>query len=142
MRYGEDRCWNELILLSARTIALINEPLYHYLQNPNSITTTQISPRTMDAILDLLEFKHSMLSTHALLPKLNLTWQLYYWDTICYYHRVCSKVPSPSNVPRCISNLWRATAPFVPNAIWLTNSAACPLRGAILATNYVLKSQH
>ncbi len=86
MRYGEDRCWNDLILLRAQTIILINEPLYHYLQNPNSITTTQISPRTMDAILELLEFKHQLLNTHDLLPNLNLNWQLYYWSIILYYH--------------------------------------------------------
>ena len=94
---SEDRCWVVQLVLKAQKIVLINEPLYHYIKRPNSITTEN-SARTLSAILAQLEFEHQALSTYSLLPGLDVPWQLYYWNTVLFYLKRLEQSSEPQRL--------------------------------------------
>ena len=80
-RLGEDKCWGIQILLHARKIALVSEPLYHHIARPTSLSVAR-SKQTLNDIFAMLEFELKVLEQAGLRPLLNQTWHLNCWDTI------------------------------------------------------------
>ncbi len=90
---GEDRCWVVQMILKARQIALLNDPLYHHIIGPNSISAEK-SVRALEALFAQLEFEYQTLNSSGLVTKLFLSWQRHFWNYIFFFHHKVAKYPS------------------------------------------------
>lgn len=78
--YGEDRRWTLQLVVNAQRIAFVDEPLYHYVKNSNSISSLS-NKRVLDGIFNLLQFEEQYFLQKGMHADVFEMWRLF-----CLYY--------------------------------------------------------